>query len=260
MRWGYSTASQIYVALKRFQDAMPIHLRSLMVLGSCLFFRASVKRWLWREKGWRVGVRVWGGGGSWPVQHIWNIWGLEVCSNAERHSETHKETFSPSFLFSPFFFSFFQRPVALYLGQYSEEPQTIFFFMRHLVWGLKLGVGYLTFVFYSVCERVRSQSGSFKQVTNPVSVKMLLCRVGQKASSSPSLPQLITGGLDLIEVFFFFSFFLNQFLFPRSAACLPPTLLRVSSREPQVIWTHVGINNSSPFHHVRSRSAQSQTS
>lgn len=31
-----------------------------------------------------------------PIQHIWNIWALEVCSNAERHSETHKETFSSS--------------------------------------------------------------------------------------------------------------------------------------------------------------------
>lgn len=30
-------------------------------------------------------------------------------------------------------FLFFQEPVALYLGQYSEEPQTIFLFMRHLV-------------------------------------------------------------------------------------------------------------------------------
>lgn len=43
-------------------------------------------------------------------------------------------------LVQAFFFSFFQEPVALYLGQYSEEPQTIFFFMRHLVLGFKLGV------------------------------------------------------------------------------------------------------------------------
>lgn len=128
MRWGYSTASQIYVALKRFQDAMPIHLRSLMVLGSCLFFRASVKRWLWREKGWRVGVRVWGGGGSWPVQHIWNIWALEVCSNAERHSETHKETFSPSFLFSPFFFFFFSKTSSSVLGTIFRRATDYFLF------------------------------------------------------------------------------------------------------------------------------------
>lgn len=44
-----------------------------------------------------------------PIQHIWNIWGLEVCSNAERHSETHKETFSSSPL------SFCYKPVALYV-------------------------------------------------------------------------------------------------------------------------------------------------
>ena len=37
------------------------------------------------------------GGRSRPIQHIWNIWGLEVCSNAERHSETHKETFIQAF-------------------------------------------------------------------------------------------------------------------------------------------------------------------
>lgn len=43
-----------------------------------------------------------------PIQHIWNIWALEVCSNAERHSETHKETFSSSPVFC-------YKPVALYI-------------------------------------------------------------------------------------------------------------------------------------------------
>lgn len=102
VRWC-SMLAQIPKRLKCFQEAMPIHLGSVMVLGYCLFFRASVKQRLWKERGWRVGGeggRVWGegGGDSWPIQHIWNIWGLEVCSNAERHSEAHKETFSPSFL------------------------------------------------------------------------------------------------------------------------------------------------------------------
>lgn len=123
-------------------------------------------------------------GCSWPIQHIWNIWGLEVCSNAERHSETHKETFSPSFLF--FFHSFFFSLVFfLWSKTSSSEIWTIFrqatdkwlllrllsaparslffffFFTRHLVWGLKLGIC-CTFVFHSVWAWVGGQSGSFE--------------------------------------------------------------------------------------------------
>lgn len=92
------------------------------------------------------------------------------------------------------------------MGQYSEEPQTIFFFMSHLVWGLKLGIWFLTFVFYSVCARVRSQSGSLQDKTNFLflSVKLLFVQWHSSSPFSPhlSLSQLIkvTVGLNLTEI------------------------------------------------------------
>lgn len=53
---------------------------------------------------------------------------------------------------------FFQEPVALYLGQYSEEPQTVLLFMRHyfFLWGLKPGSQF--FFFKYLCVWIRSRS------------------------------------------------------------------------------------------------------
>lgn len=88
---------------------------SIIVLGYC---PSSMGIQWSNDYGRKSGWRVWKGDcsvcagvcvcvlgrtgrlGSRPIQHIWNIWGLEVCSNVERHSKTHKETFSPSSLFS----------------------------------------------------------------------------------------------------------------------------------------------------------------
>lgn len=73
-------------------------------------------------------VCVWGGGvpGQFGTSGIY-----EALRYAVMQKGILKLTKRP--LVQAFFFFFFQEPVALYLGQYSEEPQTIFFFMRHLV-------------------------------------------------------------------------------------------------------------------------------
>lgn len=51
--WKDGNLFSVYAMLARppWQDeAVPTHLGSLMVLGYCLFFRASVKEWLWKER------------------------------------------------------------------------------------------------------------------------------------------------------------------------------------------------------------------
>lgn len=117
--------------------------------------------------------------------------------------------------------------------------------MRHLVWGLKLGT-YFTFVFHSVCVRVRSQSGSFKKWA----LCLLNCSVSsisQKAFLHPPPPLSLFGA----------EFNRNQKKINSAFASRQYGLLDIST--PKILNSQtVDLDDLRPYQHKRLQSFKEQ--